>query len=242
MEILSDFRTRVLALSRVPYNGSQQQNISTAQLDQAINDALRQYSETLPVESLVQLTTNTTGIYTLTDTVAAWDERHELKNVYLRYKGELVPLDSNHWQIYSLAGVYTLKILPQAYGWPDYDDGWAESNSTTHLYYTSPHSIDVSVAGDTTIRVRDIDAVASLAASITCEMMAAEAADQKAGTMTASPVNYGEIASRWREQADRLMKKWSDHLARFEDVPDAWGEWDFKTAMGRPLFHGQRWH
>lgn len=242
MEIRSAFRTRVINLSRVPMpGGSEQQKISTAQLDQAIDDAVQTYSDELPLETSVELTTNSSGVYTLTDVVGAWGEGYHLVDVVQSYAGERVPLDNNHWEIYSLAGVDTLKISPRAYGAPDYQEQYF-TNASTHLIYSYPHTLHDSVAGSTTIRSRDINAVASLAGAIACEMMAAEAADQKASGIPNSPVNYGGIQDKWLKQADRLRKRWDEHVSKFQSVADAWGEWDIQTIVGRPLFHGRRWH
>lgn len=241
MEIRSDFRTRVLNLSRVPtQTATEQQKISTVQLDQAIDDAVQTYSDELPLETSVELTTNSSGVYTMTDVVAAWGEGYHLVDVVQSYAGERVPLDNNYWEIYSLAGVWTLKISPRAYGAPDYEQYYA--SASTHLIYTYPHVLDDDTAASTTIRSRDINAVASLAGAIACEMMAAEAADQKASGIPSSPVNYGAIQDKWLKQADRLRRRWDEHVGKFQSVADAWGEWDIQTIVGRPLFHSRRWH
>ena len=75
-ETLTAFTTRVNNLHSAPVTV-----VTSAKVTQAIEDALAQYTDELPLEVSVALPSSSTGVYTLTDTVAGWDETHQLLNV-----------------------------------------------------------------------------------------------------------------------------------------------------------------
>lgn len=220
-ETLTAFTTRVNNLHSAPVTV-----VTSAKVTQAIEDALAQYTDELPLEVSVALPSSSTGVYTLTDTVAGWDETHQLLNVMEYSAGDFTPLDSNGWQVYELAGTYTLRIR-------------AGTESTTlYLVYTYPHTL---TAGATTIRARDLNPLAYLAASICCTMAAAATSDKKSSTVAGSSVDLGSIPTKWLEMADKFKDRWDAHLVKFQESGGGWAEWDFR-GENFPIQHSRTWH
>lgn len=232
-ETLSDFRTRVQNLSRVPVS-----SVSNAQTDEQIAKAVKEYSRKRPLVRTKEFSaSNSSNLYPLTGIVTGWNESYAVQDVLYRVSsGRRPSVDGNSWEVQEDEGVYTLFLQPSL----DTDDEVIVSSPPQYfLQYSGPHTLNDTLA-ECTVRDEDLEALSYLAASYCCIVAANEASDQKDSSFTSDVVDYQTISDKWHKAAGKMKKVWDEHIKGRTGGHSSRGEWDLRSSRGRMLFHGSR--
>lgn len=106
------------------------------------------------------------------------------------------------------------------------------------LHYHTVHTL--ADDSDSSISIKDQDALEHLAASLTATSIAAKYANTQAAIPDVDAIDYGSKASEWRSHAEAEMKLYSDHMGLGEDhqveAGGAFVDIDALSQTGRDFF------
>ena len=160
----------------------------------AVTEALNRYSKARPFETVADIPGDGGHDY---DLPSDWLDGFSTIPA-LEYPVDQVPeqiIDRRDWKIYSTPAGKKLRLLTVT----------PAADETLRITYTVYHTED-------SVPAVDLEAVANLAASVCCIMLAAAFGQSSDSIIQADSVNYGSKADSFRRLAGSLEGRYKEHL------------------------------
>lgn len=210
--------------------------LTDAEIDQAFEAALKQYSRDRPRVVADSLSGDGSAYDFVLPRAWVWSLSRLLTVEYPA--GEQTPtlVDTNDAILHeTVAGGQPVRLLRFLATTP------ASGTDNIVVRYTTRH---LHTDESDTVPADDLDALCYLAASFAAETLAAWQAASTDSTIAADGVNHRDGEQRWRSVAKSLRARYDGHLGQGEASVAAAGQildWDTNLSWGQDrLFHGRR--